>query len=141
EALDDRLRAGSRALAGARILIPRALEAREVLPEAFVAAGATVDVTPLYETVIEDHDSDEVAAVADADYVSFTSASSAHNFAALLRRDGLGGALARVRAVSIGPVTTEAVREEGMQVVVEATEYTVEGLVAALAAHAGAHPA
>jgi uroporphyrinogen III methyltransferase/synthase len=141
EALDDRLRAGGRALAGARILIPRALEAREVLPEAFVAAGATVDVTPLYETVIEDHDSDEVAAVADADYVSFTSASSAHNFAALLRRDGLGGALARVRAVSIGPVTTEAVREEGMQVVVEATEYTVEGLVAALAAHAGAHPA
>ena len=141
EALDDRMRAEGRTLAAANILIPRALEAREVLPEAFAAAGATVDVTPLYETVIEDHDPDEVAAVADADYVSFTSASSAHNFAALLRRDCLGDALARVRAASIGPVTTEAVRAEGMSVVVEAAEYTIEGLVAALAAHAGAHPA
>lgn len=136
EALDDRLGTEGRSLAGSRILIPRALEAREVLPEAFAAAGAVVDVTPLYETVIEQHDPDEVAAAADADYVTFTSASSAHNFAALLRRAGIGDALAQVRAASIGPLTTQAVREEGMRVAVEATEFTIEGLVAALAAQA-----
>jgi len=140
EALDDRLRAEGRTLAGARILIPRALDAREVLPEAFAAAGATVDVVSLYETVLEDHEPQEVAAAADADYVSFTSASSARHFAALVRRAGLGDALARVRAASIGPITTEAVREEGMQVVVEATDFTIEGLMAALAALA-AHQA
>lgn len=134
EALDAWLRAERRTLAGARILMPRALEAREVLPEAFTAVGARVDVTPLYETVLEEHDPAQVATVLDADFVSFTSASSAHNFAALLRRDGLGDSLAAVRAASIGPVTSEAVREEGMQVVVEAAEYTIEGLVAALAA-------
>jgi uroporphyrinogen III methyltransferase/synthase len=141
EALDARLRGEGRTLAGARILMPRAFEAREVLPEAFAAAGATVDVTPLYETVLEDHEPEEVAAVLDANYVSFTSASSAHNFAALLRRDGLGDSLAQVRAASIGPVTSEAVREEGMQVVVEAAEYTIEGLVAALAARSPAQAA
>ena len=63
EALDDRLRAEGRTLAGVRILIPRALDAREVLPEAFAAAGATVDIVPLYETVLEDHEPEEVAAV------------------------------------------------------------------------------
>jgi len=90
--------------------------------------------------VLEDHEPQEVAAAADADYVSFTSASSARHFAALVRRAGLGDALARVRAASIGPITTEAVREEGMQVVVEATDFTIEGLMAALAALA-AHQA
>ena len=80
-------------LAGALVLIPRALEAREVLPEAFAAAGAQVDIVPLYETVLEDHEPEEVAAVLEADYVTFTSASSAQHFAALLRRDGHGDAL------------------------------------------------
>ena len=128
-------------LAGARILIPRALDAREVLPEAFAAAGAMVDIVPLYETVLEDHEPEEVAAALGADYVTFTSASSARHFAELLRRDGHGDDLATVRAASIGPVTTEAVREEGMQVVVEAADYTIEGLVAALAAQVTANTA
>lgn len=133
EALDDRLRAEGRALAGVRILIPRALDARDVLPEAFAAAGATVDIVPLYETVLEDHEPEDVATALGADYVTFTSASSARRFAELLRRDGHGDDLAQVRAASIGPITTEAVQEEGMQVVVEATDFTIEGLMAALA--------
>lgn len=139
--VDRSVPAGAPPLAGARILIPRALDAREVLPEAFAAAGATVDIVPLYETVLEDHEPAEVSAALEADYVTFTSASSARHFAELLRRDGHGSDLAMVRAASIGPVTTEAVREEGMQVVLEAAEFTIEGLVAALAEHVTASTA
>ena len=122
-------------LAGRRVLLPVALKAREFLPGAFAAAGAQVDLVPLYDTVLEDHAPEEVATVLGADYVSFTSSSSVEHFAALLRRDGHGGALARVRAASIGPLTTESVMAEGMELVLEAEEYTVEGLVQAMATH------
>jgi uroporphyrinogen III methyltransferase/synthase len=117
------------------VLLPVALKARDLLPRAFTAAGAAVDVVPLYDTLLEDHDPDEVETVLGADYVTFTSSSAAEHFAALLRRDGHGEDLGRVRAASIGPLTTETVRTEGMELVLEASEYTVEGLAAALAAH------
>ncbi|GAB4249407.1 MAG: uroporphyrinogen-III C-methyltransferase [Thermoleophilia bacterium] len=123
-------------LSGAAVLLPRARAARELLAEALTTAGAEVDDVPLYDTVLEEHDPERVAAVLDADYVTFTSSSSAENFAALLRRAGHGERLAQVRAVSIGPATTQTVRAEGMNLVLQAQEFTVEGLVAALAAHA-----
>jgi uroporphyrinogen III methyltransferase / synthase len=122
-------------LAGARVLIPRARVGRELLPHAFAAAGARVDDVPLYDTVPEEHQHDDLAAVLAADFVTFTSSSSAENFASLLRQNGRANALAGVRAVSIGPATSETVKTEGMDLVLEAEEYTVEGLVEALVAH------
>ncbi len=126
---------GSSLLAGARILIPRALEAREVLSDAFAAAGATVDIVPLYETVLQDHEPEEVQTVLSADYVTFSSASTVHHFAELLRREGHEDTLGTVTAASIGPVTTAAILAEGIQLAIEAPEATVEALVAALAEH------
>ena len=111
-----------------------------MLPDTLRARGATVDVVPLYDTVLEDHDPDTVETVLDADYVTFTSSSAAQHFARLLRRDGHGDALAEVPAVSIGPVTSETVRAEGMRLLVEAEVSTIEGLVDALAAHNLAAP-
>ncbi len=125
-----------RDLAGARILIPRARQARELLPETFVAAGASVDVVPVYDTLPEDHRLEEIDRVLGADYVTFTSGSTVTNFAEVLRRSGHGDALPGVRAASIGPVTSAAVREEGLRLVLEAEESTVEGLMEALSAHA-----
>lgn len=125
-----------RDLAGARVLIPRARKGRELLPDVLAAAGARVDDVPLYETVLEEQPAEAITDVLAADYVSFTSSSSAENFAALLRAAGRAEALPGVKAVSIGPATTETVLAEGMQLVLEAEEFTVEGLVAALAAHA-----
>lgn len=122
-------------LAGTRVLLPVARKARAVLPQAFAAAGAVVDVVPLYDTPLDDRDSDEIEAVLDADFVTFTSSSTVEHFAALLRREGHESQLARVRAVSIGPLTTESVRAVGMDLVLEAEEYTVDGMVSALAAH------
>ncbi|MHB0981392.1 MAG: uroporphyrinogen-III C-methyltransferase [Thermoleophilia bacterium] len=125
-----------RDLSGARILIPRAREARELLPEAFAAAGASVEVVPLYDTVLEEHGPETVERVLGADYVTFTSSSTVSNFAALMRAAGRGDELPRVAAASIGPVTSETVRAEGMELLFEAAEYTVEGLVEGLLDHA-----
>lgn len=119
-------------LEGARVLIPRARKAREVLPRTLTAQGAIVEVVPMYDTVPEEHEAESLDALPGADYVTFTSSSSVTNFAELLRQQGRQGLLGRVRAASIGPVTSKTVAKEGMELVVEAKEYTVDGLVAAL---------
>ncbi|MEX0993855.1 MAG: uroporphyrinogen-III C-methyltransferase [Solirubrobacterales bacterium] len=113
-----------------RVLIARARDARDVLPEALVNGGGEVDVVTLYETVGEQLDDVTIAAIAGADYVTFTSSSTVRYFC-----DAIGGPArfpAKARVVSIGPVTSEAVREAGLRVAVEAEQHDVDGLVEAL---------
>ncbi len=117
---------------GARVLVARAAEARDVLPEYFQEQGAEVDVVALYETVREQPDEDAVAAAQAADYVTFTSSSTVTNLTEALGERFPGGA----RIVSIGPVTTEAVIEAGLSVDVEAERHDIDGLLAALLADA-----
>ncbi len=115
---------------GRRVLIARAAEARDVLPDELEKAGATVDVVALYETVRGELGQRERAAIAEADYVTFTSSSTVRNFVeALQGRDGLPDT---ARVVSIGPVTSETARELGVRVDVEAERHDIDGLVAAL---------
>jgi len=121
--------------AGRRILLARARVARDILPDNLRAAGATVDVVPLYDTVPEEHDPEALTAVLEADFVTFTSSSTVSSFARLLRRAGRSEDLSRVPAASIGPVTSETVRREGLRLVLEARDYTIEGLVDGLVAH------
>ncbi|HEX8976564.1 MAG TPA: uroporphyrinogen-III C-methyltransferase [Solirubrobacteraceae bacterium] len=119
-----------------RALIARAAEARDVLPDALRARGAEVDVVALYETVAEPLTDVQRAAVAGADYVTFTSSSTVRYFFT-----GAGDALAPdTRLVSIGPVTSETLREHGREPDVEAAEHDIDGLVAALVADATAPP-
>jgi uroporphyrinogen III methyltransferase/synthase len=123
-----------RGVAGNRVLVARAAEARDVLPDALAEAGAEVDVAPLYETVREELDDAARTALMEADYVTFTSSSTVRNLVhALGGRDGLPE---RVRVVSIGPVTTTTARELGIRVDVEAERHDIEGLVEALLADA-----
>jgi len=117
---------------GRPVLIARAAEARDVLPEALAERGAAVDVVPLYETVREPAGEDRVAAIADADYVTFTSSSTVRFFL-----ETVGDAFpAAARVVSIGPVTSGTARELGLDVAVEAEQHDPDGLVAALLADA-----
>jgi uroporphyrinogen III methyltransferase/synthase len=111
-------------------LIARAREARDVLPDALRAHGAEVDVLDLYETVAEPLSPPALAAAQSADYITFTSSSSVRFF---LEAAGVGAAFApSTRIVSIGPVTSETLREHGLEPHVEATQHDVEGIIAAL---------
>jgi uroporphyrinogen III methyltransferase/synthase len=117
---------------GRPVLVARAAEARDVLPEALRARNAQVDVVALYETVAEDPDRAAVAAAREADYLTFTSSSTVRNFA-----DAVGGELpSDARIVSIGPVTSEAARDAGLEVHVEAERHDIDGLIEALLADA-----
>lgn len=119
-----------RGVEGRRVLIARAAEARDVLPDELTKAGAAVEVVVLYETVREVLGEEERAAVAGADYVTFTSSSTVRSFAHAL--GGGDGLVERARVVSIGPVTSATARELGIRVDVEATRHDIDGLVAAL---------
>jgi uroporphyrinogen III methyltransferase/synthase len=117
---------------GARVLVARAAEARDVLPEHFKEEGAEVDVIALYETVREQPDEAAIEAAQGADYVTFTSSSTVTNLI-----EALGERFpADARIVSIGPVTTETAVAAGLQVDVEAIRHDIDGLLAALLADA-----
>ncbi|TMM05088.1 MAG: uroporphyrinogen-III C-methyltransferase [Actinobacteria bacterium] len=111
-----------------RALIARAADARDVLPAALRQRGAEVDVMPLYETVPEPLDQTHLEQAERADYVTFTSSSTVRFFlSAAGERLGSGA-----RLISIGPVTSAALRERGLEPHVEAGRHDIEGLVEAL---------
>ncbi len=119
-----------------RALVARARVARDVLPDALRDRGAEVDVLELYETVAEPLTGELLDATRSADYVTFTSASTVRNLLA-----ATGGATAlgpETRLVSIGPVTSDALREHDLEPHVEATRHDVDGIVEALVADADA---
>ena len=118
-----------------RALIARAREARDVLPDALRERGVEVDVLALYETVAEPLAPEALEAAREADYVTFTSASTVRF---LLEAAGGPGVLsARSRVISIGPVTSGALREAGLEPHAEAARHDLDGLVDALLADAG----
>ena len=122
-----------RGVAGQHVLLPRAEEAREVLPEGLRAAGATVDVVAAYRTVRPEPSPDELDRLAPIDIVTLTSASTARNLAGLLgaRRALLDGAL----VACIGPITAQTATEAGFSVGLVARDYSIPGLVRALVEH------
>jgi uroporphyrinogen III methyltransferase / synthase len=115
-------------LQGKPVLIARAAEARELLPDALRKRGAEVDVVTLYETVAEEPDPEALERARGADFVTFTSSSTVRNFVEAAGNDIPGEA----RIVSIGPVTSQAIRDAGLTVDVEAERHDIDGLVGAL---------
>jgi uroporphyrinogen III methyltransferase / synthase len=121
-------------VAGKPVLVARAAEARDLLPDALRERGAEVDVVALYETVREDPGAEAVESALAADYVTFTSSSTVRNFLA-----ATGGRMPeRARVVSIGPVTSAKLTEAGFAADVEAERHDPEGLIEALLADAPA---
>jgi uroporphyrinogen III methyltransferase/synthase len=111
-----------------RVLIARAAEARDVLPEGLRERGWEVDVVEAYRTVPGRPSEAELAAVAEADVVTFTSSSTVRSFLAVC--DVVPPVVA-----CIGPITAETAREHGLHVDVEADVHTIGGLLDALVAH------
>jgi uroporphyrinogen-III synthase len=121
-------------LAGARVLVPGALDARDALADGLRAHGAIVEVVPVYRTVAAQ---DDLATLAtdirsgSIDAVTFTSSSTVRYFVELVGRDA--ATCDRFVAAAIGPVTGATARELGLRDVIEAEPHTADGLVAALA--------
>jgi uroporphyrinogen III methyltransferase/synthase len=112
-----------------RALVARAAQARDVLPDALSERGAEVDVLELYDTLAERLTGAELDAVKGADYVTFTSSSTVRF---LLQSLGSSAALGGGRLVSIGPVTSQTLRESGLRVDVQAERHDIDGLLDAL---------
>jgi uroporphyrinogen III methyltransferase / synthase len=119
------------AVDGRRVLVARAADARDVLPDALRARGAEVDDVALYETVAEPLREADRAGLERATYVTFTSSSTVRF---LIESGSRPPDSARI--VSIGPVTSATAEEHGLTVDVEAEQHDIDGLVEALTADA-----
>ena len=130
---------GEHAIEGARILLPRAQAAREILPQLLREKGAKeVVVTPSYKTVAPRHADVEpirqLIRAGTADLATFTSSSTVTNFLAMVGINVTG-----LKAATIGPITAETARTSGLDVVVSPATYTVDSLLDAIVDHF--HPA
>lgn len=124
---------------GDRILIPRALEAREILPEQLREMGADVDVVVTYRLTPAEPERATLRRLEDGsiDVLTLGSGGTFKHFLATLERSGLDPrkVTESLDIASVGPVTSEAVRSLGFDVAVEAPESTMESLAAAIARH------
>jgi uroporphyrinogen-III synthase len=128
-----------REVPGKRILLIRAAEARDVLPETLAAAGATVTIADAYRNQIPPDSIPALqqlfsSAASYPDAITFTSASTARNLIALLEAAGVtlpGG----LTLASIGPITSQAIRDLGYEPSIEAAEPSIEALVQSLVTH------
>jgi uroporphyrinogen III methyltransferase/synthase len=115
-----------------RVLLPQAADARAALADGLRAKGWVVDVVEAYRTVTGTPSPEALAAAKDADAITFTSSSTVTGYLAVAGDDAVPPVVA-----SIGPITSRAAAELGIDVTVEADPSTVDGLVEALLAALG----
>ena len=118
---------------GERVLIPRAQEAREILPESLREYGAIVDVAPVYETKEADVDPAEVKkmlAAGEVDFATFASGSTVRNLVKII---GDASLLKKTKVVVIGPITADTCKEMGIAVEAMPDEYTINALAETVA--------
>jgi len=133
-------------VAGKRVLLARARVARDVIPRELRKLGAKLDVVEAYRTVIPQSSRARLRAILKdskrrPDVITFTSSSTVSNFVTLLGKNMWRGRprprkaslLESIRLASIGPVTSATLREFGLPVNIEAKQYTIPGLIRALA--------
>jgi uroporphyrinogen-III synthase len=120
--------------AGQRILLARAAVARDVIPVALRAAGATVDVVETYRNVMPEGAPELLrkALAGGIDAATFTSSSSVTHLAEAARAAGVEWPLAGIPAVSIGQITSATLRELGWEPAIEAEPSDIPGLIVAL---------
>lgn len=121
---------------GARILLPRAADARPVLPDGLIASGAHVDDVEAYRTVLESRGAEAMrgrVGRGEVDAITFTSSSTVRGWVR-----SVGAEIGKAVVATIGPITSETARTCGLPVQIEATPHTIPGLVHALTQYFGA---
>jgi uroporphyrinogen III methyltransferase/synthase len=119
-----------------KILIPRAAQARDILPEGLKKQGAEVDVVTTYRTINSGKKKEELAAMIydnKVDVITFTSSSTVTNFVEIMGRDFT--LPPRIDVACIGPVTAATAKKAGFKIDISREEYTMEGLVQSLIKH------
>jgi uroporphyrinogen III methyltransferase/synthase len=120
---------------GTRVLIPRAAQAREVLPETLRQWGGFVDVVPVYRTVAPKNDVTELTAMLrqnKVDVITFTSSSTVTHFVQLFHGENVAELVASTVIACIGPITGQTATDYGLRADIISEEYTVPGLVGAI---------
>ncbi|GCE13107.1 uroporphyrinogen-III synthase [Tengunoibacter tsumagoiensis] len=131
-----------RSIAGQRILLARAAEARKILFTELQQAGANVEEVAAYYTFPVTRDDEQGRTVfqqlqnRQIDLLTFTSSSTVRNFVSWLQSYGPDGQRSQIaeqiKIASIGPITSQTARELGLRVDIEAQEFTIDGLVKAI---------
>ena len=126
------------AVQGKNILIPRAKEARPVLPVELKKMGALVHEVVAYRTIEvaenAEHLIDQLRS-GDVDAITFTSSSTVKNFAAVLPEGELESIMENVKVACIGPITAETAEKLGFKTDICAESYTIPGLTEAILKH------
>jgi uroporphyrinogen III methyltransferase/synthase len=125
-------------LKGKRILLPRAEEARAILPEELLKMGASVDEITAYRTrAVTDESAVLIKELKDKtiDLITFTSSSTVKNFAALLPAGMLEELMKDIFVAAIGPVTADTAKNMGFNVSIIAESFTIPGLCDAILQH------
>lgn len=124
---------------GQKFLLARAEVARDVIVDALRAVGARVEVVDAYRNVMPEAAPGLLRAAVEQglDAVTFTSSSSVTHLADAARAAGIAFPFTGVAAISIGPVTSQTLRENGWEPAAEASPSDIPGLVRALAGYLG----
>jgi len=120
---------------GEWILIPRAKEAREILPRKLAETGAKVHVVSTYETIMPSDRLDEVRRrlkAREIDMVTFTSSSTVTNFIHMFEPGEAAGLVEEAIVACIGPITAETARKHGLKPRVQPEAYTIDDMVHAI---------
>ncbi len=120
-------------ITGKRVLLARAAIARDVIPDALRDVGANVNVVDAYRNLVPAGAPDQLRkALAEAVHaVTFTSSSSVTHLAEVAKLAGISFPIDGVPAISIGPVTSQTLRELHWPPAAEAATHDVPGLIAA----------
>ena len=111
-----------------RILIPRAVGAREILVE-LLSQKCYVNEIKIYEAKVEKPDEDVLEQLKmGADYITFTSSSTVSNFYQMIDED-IKSSLKSAKLISIGPITSATIEEMGYKVTAEAERYDIDGVI------------
>jgi uroporphyrinogen III methyltransferase / synthase len=134
---------GSKGLAGKSILLPRAQEARDVLPQSLRSSGAIVKIIPCYRNALGNVSREMMEKLKSfpPDLLIFTSASAVNNFLMLIGSEEGQRLLLASTTAALGPITAAAMQTHGKKADILPEESTISSLLQAIQAHFRADPA
>ncbi len=109
------------------ILLPRALKARNILPDSLRKMGWVVEDVPVYQTIVPEVEAGSRELLSSADAIVFMSSSTAQNFIQMFGKECLPEVI-----VSIGPITSQTILDCGFTHTIQASPSSVEGIVSGL---------